>query len=257
MANVPSEGNDRVAIAREAGLPRLSIASALAGALTGYGGAAFLATIGFTVIVARHVDTTLTSNDWSGPGSAIGFGVIVGALVTFLFGGYVAGRMARRAWLMHGIVVFVLGIVIAAAVIATVAYYADDTGFTQNLRNAGWPSSFDDVTGMVAVLAALVAGAMLLGSLVGASLGEHWHTKFAKRVADPAIGPAAEAQRAAERRQRDRIDLLERDNVVVPKTDEDEEIDLRPEPPVDVTPPAEADTEASPARHESNEAPRT
>jgi MFS family permease len=233
MANLPSEGNDRVAIAKEAGLPRLSIASALAGALTGYGGAGILATIAFTVIAARHVDTRLTSNDWSGPGAVIGLGAVLGSLIAFLFGGYVAGRMARRAWLMHGIGTFVLAVIAATILIATVASYADDTGFTGNLRNAGWPSSFDQVTGMAAVMAGLVAGAMLFGSLVGANLGEHWHTKLARRVADPAIGPAADAQLAAERERQDRIDLLERDNTVVPKTFETDEIDLRPGPPVE------------------------
>ena len=59
-------------------------------------------------------------------------------LVTYLCGGYVAGRMARRAGLLNGLAVFLLAVVLVALVAAVAASQTDaeaigegDTGATR------------------------------------------------------------------------------------------------------------------------------
>jgi hypothetical protein len=97
---------DRKRLARQAGLGRLSFISALAGVLVAYGAFALLAALVGAVAVAIGLDTELASNDWTtfGMGSAVTVTVV--AFVAYLFGGYVAGRMARRAGLVNGLAVF-------------------------------------------------------------------------------------------------------------------------------------------------------
>ena len=116
---------------------------------------------------------------------ALAIMAIAGAIVLFLaylFGGYVAGRMARRAGLLNGLAVFVLAIVLIAAVGAIVAGQADVDSIRTNLRSLGIPTSgseWSDI-GTLAGIASLAA--MLIGALVGGVLGERWHSKLTRRA---------------------------------------------------------------------------
>jgi hypothetical protein len=78
---------DRASLVREAGLGRLFA----------YGAFAILAALAATAAAAIGLNTELNRNDWAalGTGSAIALAVVL--LLAYLFGGYVAGRMARRA----------------------------------------------------------------------------------------------------------------------------------------------------------------
>src|SRR5215212_11327218 len=128
---------DRASLVREAGLGRLSLPSVLAGVLVAYGAFAVLAALVGAVAAAIGLTTDLAGNDWAtlGLGSAIAVAVVL--LVAYLFGGYVAGRMARRAGLLNGLAVFLLAIVLIAAVGALVASQADADTIRANLRSLG------------------------------------------------------------------------------------------------------------------------
>ena len=116
--------------------------------------------------------------------------------MSYLFGGYVAGRMARRAGVLNGLLVAVLGLAIAAAVAALVRNTDAET-INSNLRSLGVPTTADEYgqAFTVAGIASMVA--IFLGSLLGGSLGERWHGKLLARAANPAIGTEAEARRRA------------------------------------------------------------
>jgi hypothetical protein len=88
---------DRASLVREAGLGKLSLPSVLAGVLVAYGAFAILAALAATAAAAIGLNTELNRNEWAalGTGSAIALAVVL--LLAYLFGGYVAGRMARRA----------------------------------------------------------------------------------------------------------------------------------------------------------------
>jgi MFS family permease len=181
---------DRASLVREAGLGRLSFPSILAGVLVAYGAFAVLATLVGTVAAAIGLNTDLNRNDWAtlGLGSAIAVAVVL--LVAYLFGGYVAGRMARRAGLLNGLAVFLLAVALVAVVGAVAASQAEAIG--GNLRSLGIPTSgseWSDI-GTLAGIASLAA--MLIGALVGGVLGERWHSKLTRRAVSGKYSPESD-----------------------------------------------------------------
>ncbi len=180
---------DRASLAREAGVGRLSFISVLAGVLVAYGAFAVLAALVGAAAAAIGLNNELSRNDWAalGRGSAIAAAVIL--FLAYLFGGYVAGRMARRAGLLNGLAVFVLASVLVAAVSAIIASQADADAIRANLRTLGIPTSgseWSDI-GTLAGIASLAA--MLIGALVGGVLGERWHSKLTRRAVSGRYSP--------------------------------------------------------------------
>ena len=217
MARKPSAGRTHKAVAEEAGFKRVSLISILAGTVTGYGAFAVLAALVGAAFSAADVDTDFSTNDWASTESLGGIATAVTLLLAYLFGGYVAGRMARRSGVLHGVAVFVLSLIGGVAIGGLVAGLGDDQEVEQNLRSIGVPTSWDDWgdVGTATAIAALVL--MAVGAILGGMLGERWHTKLARRAADPEYGPEAKARRdleVAEGEREQRIggdDLVRRD----------------------------------------------
>ncbi|HEX2119670.1 MAG TPA: TIGR04086 family membrane protein [Acidimicrobiales bacterium] len=188
---------ERRELAADAGFGPFSFTSVLAGVLVGYGAFAVLAGIAAAVLGAVGDDTDLTGN-WEALGTTGGL-VVAGLLfLSYLLGGYVAGRMARRNGIAHGFGVLVLGLVIAGVVAALVRESGGVDTMTDNLRSFGIPTTAEEWgdAGTVAGIASLVA--MLAGSLLGGALGERWHARLFARAADPNVGAQAAASREAE-----------------------------------------------------------
>jgi hypothetical protein len=174
--------SDRASLAREAGVGKLSFLSVLAGTLVAYGAFAVMAALVGAAAAGVGLGNDLSSNDWArlGTGSAIAAAVVL--FLAYLFGGYVAGRMARRAGLLNGLAVFLLAIVLIAAVGAIVASQADADAIRINLRSLGIPTSGSE-WGDIGTLAGIASlAAMLVGALVGGVLGERWHSKLTRRA---------------------------------------------------------------------------
>jgi hypothetical protein len=187
---------DRASLAREAGLGRLSLPSVLAGVLVAYGAFAVLAALVGTVAAAIGLNTDLNRNDWAalGVGSAIAVAVVL--LLAYLFGGYVAGRMARRAGLLNGLAVFLLALLLVAVVAAVAASQTDAGTIGSNLRSLGIPTTGAEwgKAGTVAGIGSLAA--MLLGALLGGVLGERWHSKLTRRAVSGKYRPERHDQPA-------------------------------------------------------------
>jgi hypothetical protein len=188
---------ERRELARDAGFGGFSVTSVLAGVLVAYGAFAILAGLAAAALDAFGDDTDLTS-DWETLGTTGGL-VVAGLLfLAYLFGGYVAGRMARRNGLAHGAGVLLLGIVVVAAVAALARSGADPDAIATNLRSLGIPTTGDEwgQAGTVAGIASLIA--VVVGSLLGGALGERWHARLFARAVDPNVGAQAAAARQAE-----------------------------------------------------------
>jgi hypothetical protein len=174
---------DRKRLARQAGLGRLSFISALAGVLVAYGAFALLAALVGAVAVAIGLDTELASNDWTtfGMGSAVTVTVV--AFVAYLFGGYVAGRMARRAGLVNGLAVFALAVLLVVVVGAIAASQTDTEAIQANLRSLGLPITGTEWAkiGTAAGIGTLVG--MLVGAGIGGVVGERWHSELTRWAA--------------------------------------------------------------------------
>ena len=191
---------DRVALAADAGLGKVSFVSVLAGTLVAYGAFAVLAGIAAAITKGVGVDTNLSSNDWHRLGVAGAAVAAVVLLLSYLFGGYVAGRMARRAGTLNGVLVFFLGIVVAVGVAALARLFTTGDDALRNLRSIGVPTSRGEWSqiGTFAGIASLAG--MFLGSLLGGAAGERWHGKLLRRALDPTVGPEAEARAVADER---------------------------------------------------------
>ncbi|HEV2767624.1 MAG TPA: YrzE family protein [Acidimicrobiales bacterium] len=179
--------SDRRAFASAASMGQVSFISILAGTLVAYAAFAILLAVVAAVLAAVGVDTTgLTSNDWRQAGIGGGIVAALVLLVSYFFGGYVAGRMARRAGALNGGLVFVLAVLIAIVVGVLVGTQTNTEALADNLRTLGVPTSgseYGDIA-TVAGIAAIVA--MLLGAVLGGKAGERWHGKLATRAFAPA-----------------------------------------------------------------------
>jgi hypothetical protein len=171
---------DRKRLVRQAGLGRLSFISALAGVLVAYGAFAVLAALVGAVAVAFGLDTELASNDWTSFGMGSAVTVTVVAFVAYCFGGYVAGRMARRAGLVNGLAVFALAVLLVVVIGAIVASQTDTETIQANLRSLGLPITATEWAriGTVAGIGTLVG--MLVGAGIGGVVGERWHGELVR-----------------------------------------------------------------------------
>jgi hypothetical protein len=186
---ITGESNkDRARLAREAGIGKLSLLAILAGAVTAFGSFAILLALVSAIAGAVGANTDFGTLDWREVGIGAGITVAAALLLAYLFGGYVAGRMARRAGWLNGLAVFVLAILVPAILAAILSSQADqvdpNAGSTAlgNLRSIGIPTSGDEWAeiGTIVGLGSLLA--MLIGSVLGGILGERWHSKQPRPV---------------------------------------------------------------------------
>jgi hypothetical protein len=193
-------GRDRAALARGAGFGRFSFVSVLAGALVAYGGLAVLLAAAYGTTRATGL-SDFRLDDLATLSLAYAAVIVAATLVAYVFGGYVTGRMARRAGLLNGLAVFVLAVLLVAALGGLLAIRDGSDQVAASLRDAGIPTNFDGWSQIssLAGLASLLA--MLVGAVLGGKMGERWHTKLTRRAAaalneretaEPVAPPAAE-----------------------------------------------------------------
>lgn len=122
-------------------------------------------------------------------------GIIVAAVVvfvSFLLGGWAAGRMARYDGGMNGVGAGLWMILLVAVFGALGAFVGDEYNAFRGAGLPDWFSQFrgDDVT-MVAVIAGLVLmGLVLVAGYLGGTMGEAYHRRVDAAIADGARGAA-------------------------------------------------------------------
>jgi hypothetical protein len=195
-SNVESS-RDRRALAREAGLGSISWISVLAGALAAYGLTAILLAIAGGIAAAVNSGTNFGNVSWTD--LKTGTGIIVGVILfaSYVFGGYVAGRMARRSGHANGVAVFVVGVMLALAVGLWVKLAGGGSSITTTLRSVGAPTTWQEWSDVGTVAGVASLAGMLIGSVIGGVAGERWHSKLLARAHDPNLGPEAEQRAAA------------------------------------------------------------
>jgi hypothetical protein len=194
---------DRLELAREAGWGGVSWRSVVAGVFVAYG--VIGACIGIAAAVLHPIGVTLDSlshNDWQQVGLVAGLVAAAVVLGAFTFGGYTAGRMARRAGLRNGVLVAVLGVVLLAAVAAVAQLEGATSALVDRLESLGAPTDGTTWYGLGVLSGAVALGGMILGALLGGVRGERWHQRLLVRAANPDIGPDADLRAEAERQRR-------------------------------------------------------
>ncbi len=214
MRTVVENRADRLTLVEDAGWGRVSVTSVAAGILVGYGAFALLAGLAAALLGALDVNVDLTGADLRRTGTVGGIVLGVVLFLSWYFGAYTAGRMARRAGVTHGILMFFLGVLVAVAVAAAVQALGGTDDIVTGLERLGVPTTagqWSDI-GTVAGIASLVG--MLAGCLLGGGAGERWHAKLVTRAQDPTVGPESyaralrrDALEALMRRQEREVDL--------------------------------------------------
>jgi membrane protease YdiL (CAAX protease family) len=174
MAN--SAARERRVLMQDAGLPTTSAVSVVAGTLVAFGAVGVLLAIVGAAGNQLGISTDgVSTNEWRNLGIA---GAVVATVVlfgAFFFGGYVAGRMSRRAGASNGAAVFALGVVVVGVVVGLTAWDGAASALRDNLASNGVPTDAGTWSGIA--IGAVLAGtaATLLGAVLGGMRGEHWH----------------------------------------------------------------------------------
>ena len=187
----------------------VSVGSILTGALVAIGAFFLLSSIVGAVLSQSNVSAEeLANGEAVDAGVAGGIALLVAWFLSFLWGGYAAGRMGRGAGFVNGLLV-PLGAIALAAIAGLILWAFDASeGFsltspTEQLQVEGQYTSVD----YGIALGAITLGIMFVGGIVGGLLGQRWHTKLERR-SEAAGQEALVARRKEETRQ---VDLTERE----------------------------------------------
>lgn len=165
----------------------LSPLSAVAGTFAAFGMLALLAALAAGIAAAVGADIAgLSDDEWRNVGIGGAAVMAVALLASFAFGGYTAGRMASRAGLRHGLVVFGLGLLVIAVAALVTSLTADTTVVGDELRDQGVPTATDTWTDIGIGAGIAAAFAMLAGALLGGWRGERWHARPVAHGTQPA-----------------------------------------------------------------------
>ncbi len=169
-------GRDRLELAVDAGFGSFSFTSVLAGVLVAYGAFSILAGLAASVVAAVGDDTDLTG-DWERLGTTGGLIVAALLLLAYLFGGYVAGRMARFDGMRQGIAVWVIGLLVVLLLALLGLVFGSQYNVLSRLDLPRIPVDEGSLTtgGIIALVATILV--TLLAAISGGKVGERFHRK--------------------------------------------------------------------------------
>jgi hypothetical protein len=229
---------DRLELAREAGWGRVSWWSVAAGVLTVIG--VVTVCVGVVAAVLHAVDITtdtLTDSEWTRVGFVVGLVSAVAFFGCFALGGYTTGRMARRAGMRNGLLVFIIGVIVIAGAIGIAQLEGAVSVVRDRFDDLGAPTGESTWTGIALLTMGVALVGALAGSVLGARRGERWHQRLVARAQDPGIGPEADLRAEVEAQRQAATKALERARkagvVSADQADEEEEesVTVRPDEP--------------------------
>jgi hypothetical protein len=185
----------------------VSAGAILTGVLVAFGAMFLLSGIVAGVLVALDVlEEGVDSARAIEVGVGAGIALVVTQFLSYMWGGYAAGRMGRGAGIGNGLAVPLVAILLALVIGAVVAALGATAQFNLPFSEARLPVENDFLVdfGVGIGVASLVA--MFLGGAIGGALGARWHTKLERRAEEEEV-----AQREAERRE---VDVRDRDTLV-------------------------------------------
>ena len=179
----------------------VSAGAILTGVLVAFGALFLLSGIVAGVLVALDVlEEGVDSARAIDVGVGAGIALVVTQFLSYMWGGYAAGRMGRGAGIGNGLAVALVAILLALVIGAVVAALGATAQFNLPFSEARFPVESDFLVdfGVGIGIASLVA--MFLGGALGG------HTKLERRAEEEEV-----AQREADRRE---IDVRDRDTLV-------------------------------------------
>lgn len=160
----------------------VSLWSVLTGVLVAFGVLFLLSAIAGAIIVNTGIEEDIAA----GNTVEVGVGAVAAlAIVTFLsylWGGYTAGRMARGSGFANGLLVPIVALVVLGITYAIARGLGETTTLNLPFVENRLPLENDALIdfGVAGGIATLVA--MFLGGIIGGLFGSRWHTKLERRA---------------------------------------------------------------------------
>ncbi|MGH2807437.1 MAG: TIGR04086 family membrane protein [Actinomycetota bacterium] len=191
----------------------------LTGVVVAFGAMVILtALIGAALTALGVSETAITQGEAIEAGIGAGMALVLAQFLSYLWGGYTAGRMGRGAGFGNGMLVPVVAILVAVLVGAVAAAVGATANLNLPFTTNRLPLENEYLVnwGIGIGIASLVA--MFLGGILGGIMGARWHTKLEQRVYEeehvatggvPVTGTAAPATTGTKREIDLRSDIAE------------------------------------------------
>ena len=166
----------------------LSPGGIITGVVVAFGAMFLLSALIGGVIAATGLEEDIDPGTVVEAGVAGGIAFIIAQFLAYLWGGYTAGRMARGAGLLNGLLVPLVALVLAFIVGAIAAALRAPRDMNLPFQTGRLPleENVQIEYGVAFGIAALVA--MFLGGALGGLLGARWHTKLERKASDEVEG---------------------------------------------------------------------
>jgi hypothetical protein len=164
-------------------------------------GAMFLlsALIGGVLVSLGLIDPDVSTGEAIDVGLGAGIALVMAQFLSYLWGGYTAGRMARGSGVANGLLVPLTALIVAAVVGAIAAGLGAEANLNLPFTTNQLPLENDNLVdwGVGIGIASLIA--MFLGGALGGGMGARWHTKLERTVGQ-------------ERAERNEVDLRDQES---------------------------------------------
>jgi hypothetical protein len=156
----------------------VSLPAILTGAFVAMGAMVLVMAITAGLLAATGV---ISSNGTVQNGSFVratvltGVGLVVAQFLAYLWGGYTAGRMARGAGAINGLLVPIAAIIVAGGIGAVVGYLGTSVHLNYSFQTTRLPIDRDLRIHLSMAIAGAGVFAMFVGGIVGGVRGALWH----------------------------------------------------------------------------------
>ena len=172
----------------------ISGAALITGVVVAFGAMFLLSALAGGVLTAAGITPDDVANATGTIEAGVGAGVVlvIAQFLAYLWGGYTAGRMARGAGVLNGLLVPLIAIVIAVLVGAVVASLGATANLNLPYSTNRLPLEDNYLIDWGTPIAIAALAAMFVGGGLGGGLGAAWHTRLERTRADE-----IDAERAA------------------------------------------------------------
>ena len=157
----------------------VSFWSVLSGVLVAFGAFIVLSAIVGAILAATGIaEGGVQSSEVRDASIGAGIGIVVAQFLAYLWGGYTAGRMARGSGPINGLLVPIVALIFVAALGAILAAVPGASADAAAAEAQSLPLPLGSLADIGTGVGIGLLVAMLLGGVLGGSLGQRWHTKL-------------------------------------------------------------------------------
>lgn len=149
-------------------------------------GAMFLlsALVGGVLVALGVLDTDVTRGETIDAGIGAGLALVSAQFLSYLWGGYTAGRMARGSGIANGLLVPLTALIVAAIVAAIATGLGAQANLNLPFTTNQLPLENDNLVNWGVGIGIASVVAMFLGGALGGGMGARWHTKLERAVGE-------------------------------------------------------------------------